>query len=72
MKSMKINCIQCEEDFDFSVQEQEKFRQRGFDFPLRCPNCRKKKFRDNEAPERKKFKDKKKHRRTKYDGYLDY
>jgi len=69
MKNMLITCIQCQEDFEFTVHEQEKFKQRGFDIPLRCPQCRKNKSRDREYEECKKPRDKKKQHRPKFDDY---
>ena len=47
MENMVITCIQCEEDFEFTVEEQEKLKKRGFDAPLRCPQCRKHKSRNH-------------------------
>ena len=66
MESIIITCIQCDTDFEFTREEQEKFRKRGFDPPLRCSYCRKKKSRESERDEIKKFKDKKRQYRPKY------
>lgn len=71
MENMVITCIQCEEDFELSVEEQEKLKKRGFDAPLRCPQCRKHKSRNLQYQEPRKFKDKKKHHRQKFDEYYD-
>ena len=71
MENMVITCIQCQEDFDFTVEEQEKSNKRGFDAPLRCPRCRKHKARNLQQNENRKFKDKKKHYRMKFDEYDD-
>lgn len=71
MENMVITCIQCEEDFELSVEEQEKLKKRGFDAPLRCPQCRKHKSRNLQNQESRKFKDKKKHHRQKFDEYYD-
>jgi hypothetical protein len=60
MGNMVITCIQCQEDFEFSVEEQEKLKKRGFDAPLRCPECRKHKARNLQQEENRKFKGKKK------------
>ena len=57
MKNRIITCIQCYEDFEFTVYEQEKFNQRGFDAPLRCPHCRKNKPRDSEHQEKRNLRD---------------
>ncbi len=40
-----ITCIQCDCDFDYTIEEQIYHQQRGFDEPKRCPECRKKKSR---------------------------
>ena len=70
MENMLITCIQCQEDFEFTVEEQEKMKDRGFDAPLRCPPCRKHKSRNHQHEENSKFKDRKKHYRLKFDyGY---
>ncbi len=72
MENMVITCVQCQEDFEFTVDEQKKFAQRGFDTPLRCPQCRKHKSRDVEPDEYRKPKDRKKNFRQKFDGFFDY
>lgn len=72
MKNLILTCIQCNTDFEFGVNEQKKYQQRGFDVPLRCPQCRKNKYRDNDRPERRKFRDKKKQHRYKFDEQIDY
>jgi len=64
---MVITCIQCEEDFEFTVEEQEKLEKRGFDAPLRCPQCRKHKARNLQREENRKSKSKKKQYRMKFD-----
>jgi hypothetical protein len=38
-----ITCIQCDCEFDHTIDEQMYYEQRGFDEPKRCPVCRKKK-----------------------------
>lgn len=67
MKTLILTCIQCDEDFEFSADEQEKYNQRGFDPPLRCSICRKNKDKKPVFEEKKKFKDKKKQYRLKFD-----
>jgi hypothetical protein len=67
MKTIILNCIQCDTEFEFTTKEQEKFMQRGFDPPLRCSYCRKKKSREIEIDEMKKSKDKKRQYRLKYE-----
>ena len=71
MENMVITCIQCEEDFEFTVEEQEKLNKRGFDAPLRCPQCRKHKFRNLQHEEKRKSKSKKKQYRMKFDEDFD-
>ena len=71
MENMVITCIQCEEDFEFTVEEQEKLNKRGFDPPLRCPQCRKNKFRNLQHEENRKSKSKKKQYRMKFDEDYD-
>ena len=71
MEAIFLTCIQCDEDFEFSVSEQKKYNQRGFDAPLRCPECRKNKHKDSEQAEKRKFRDKKKHYRLKSSDYFD-
>jgi hypothetical protein len=71
METIILTCIQCEEDFEFSSYEQEKYSQKGFDLPLRCAQCRKNKNKKTEFVEKRKFKDKKKHYRLKSEGYFD-
>ena len=71
MENLIITCIQCDMDFEFSAEEQKKFQRKGFDFPRRCPECRKHKYRDSEHQEKRKFKDKKKHYRQKFDDPFD-
>jgi hypothetical protein len=68
---MVITCIQCLEDFEFTVEEEEKLKKRGFDAPLRCPECRKHKARNLQHEENRKFKSKKKHYRMKFDEDYD-
>lgn len=71
METIILTCIQCEEDFEFSSDEQKKYHQRGFDPPLRCSICRKNKDKKTGFVEKRKFKDKKKHYRLKPDEYFD-
>jgi DNA replicative helicase MCM subunit Mcm2 (Cdc46/Mcm family) len=71
MENKVITCIQCQEDFEFTVEEQEKLKRRGFDAPLRCPQCRKHKSRHLQQEENRKSKSKKRQYRTKFDEYYD-
>jgi hypothetical protein len=40
-----ITCIQCEKDFIFSADEQDRYQRMNFDEPKRCPTCRKNRTR---------------------------
>lgn len=71
METVILTCIQCEEDFEFSIYEQEKYNQKGFDDPLRCAQCRKNKAKKPEFTEKRRLKDKKEHYRLKFEGYFD-
>ena len=51
MEDMTMVCVQCEEEFEFSVLEQEKYEERGYDIPKRCPSCRKHKSRNLDSAE---------------------
>ncbi|MBC8392020.1 MAG: zinc-ribbon domain containing protein [Deltaproteobacteria bacterium] len=67
MEDMVIICIQCENEFRFSIEEKQKFQLLGFDEPQRCPGCRKNKSKTIYLPENRRVKDKKRHYRQKYD-----
>lgn len=49
MDDQILVCVQCDESFTFSHRDQERFRQRGFDPPRRCPVCRQHKVRMDAA-----------------------
>jgi NAD-dependent SIR2 family protein deacetylase len=51
MKDMIVVCVQCEEEFEFSAMEQKRYEDRGYDFPKRCPSCRKHKYRNMDLME---------------------
>jgi DNA-directed RNA polymerase subunit RPC12/RpoP len=43
MKDKTIKCKDCEQEFVFTVKEQEFYKEKGFtNDPVRCPDCRKK------------------------------
>ncbi|MBC8419325.1 MAG: zinc-ribbon domain containing protein [Desulfobacterales bacterium] len=75
MKDKILLCIQCEEPFVFSSEDQARFLTLGFASPRRCPECRKKKSKGIEHHEKwEKKDDRKKHalRRNKWhEPYLD-
>ncbi len=35
-----IKCIDCQQDFAFTADEQEYYAQKGLEPPTRCPMCR--------------------------------
>lgn len=41
MKDVKITCKDCGKEFTVSEQEQKWYKDRDFDLPKRCPECRK-------------------------------
>lgn len=45
MENKTITCIQCEREFEFTVNDQLRYEKMNFDEPRRCPDCRKKKLR---------------------------
>lgn len=71
MENRVIICIQCQEEFEFTVEEQKKLEKRGFDAPLRCPQCRKRKSRHLQHEENRKLKGKKRQYRAKFDEDYD-
>ncbi|MCK5660403.1 MAG: zinc-ribbon domain-containing protein [Methanosarcinales archaeon] len=40
MEDETLSCSDCNEDFIFTVGEQEFFQERNFDAPRRCKECR--------------------------------
>ncbi|MBZ9616780.1 zinc-ribbon domain-containing protein [Clostridium estertheticum] len=50
MEDKVLRCQDCQEEFIFTVGEQEFFEEKGFDSePIRCPDCRRaKKQRNNQ------------------------
>ncbi|MGL5767145.1 MAG: zinc-ribbon domain-containing protein [Sarcina sp.] len=42
MEDKKLTCVDCGEEFVFTVGEQEFYKEKGFNNePKRCPSCRK-------------------------------
>ena len=66
MKDEFIICIQCENEFVFSVEEQSRYAKMNFDEPKRCPVCRKKRSHISGSDENQ-YRNKKKHYRFKYE-----
>ena len=46
MSSVYFDCIQCNSEFELSEKEKMRCAAKGFDFPLRCPDCRKHKSKE--------------------------
>jgi hypothetical protein len=63
MKDKLLECVQCDNSFIFTVAEQQRFADQGFDEPRRCPDCRRKKAKASENNEVRKDRGKKKHGR---------
>jgi hypothetical protein len=51
MKDQMLFCVQCDEPFTYSVKEQMRHSQQGFDAPRRCQTCRQHKVRMVDSPE---------------------
>ena len=51
MKDLMLFCVQCDEPFTYSVKEQIRHSQQGFDAPRRCQTCRQHKVRMENGPE---------------------
>ncbi len=49
METLILECIQCENEFEYTAAEQEYFERMGFDDPKRCPYCRKHKLKVENA-----------------------
>lgn len=72
MNDRFLTCIQCENSFLFSVEEQNRYLICGFDDPKRCPDCRKKRFKVFEKPERPRNQKGRKRRRSRRNGFDEY
>ncbi len=64
METIILECIQCENEFEYTASEQEYCERMEFDDPKRCPYCRKHKLKVENYPgkdsrSRKQFKRKK-------------
>jgi hypothetical protein len=64
MQTEWLICIQCDSEFEFDVSEQFRYAERGYDMPLRCPECRKHKTKLMNAWERKMYKTRQKNNHT--------
>ncbi|MFH1487538.1 MAG: zinc-ribbon domain containing protein [Pseudomonadota bacterium] len=59
MRDRIIFCFQCEKQFIFTVKERQHYDAHGFDYPKRCPECRKHKQKINDKIEKEKKKGRK-------------
>ena len=53
MESIFIKCVDCQEEFEHTVRDQEFYVERNFTPPKRCRSCRTKKkmrFEDKKLP----------------------
>ena len=64
MSSIYFECIQCGSTFEFSDSENRNYVAKGFDFPQRCPECRK--HKDRNIAKYKKHPNRKRDYRLKY------
>ena len=69
MRAKVITCVQCGDEFEFTVADQKQFTARGFDEPKRCPSCRRHKLKVDSYEGKKKDKDRnnKRHHRVRYE-----
>ena len=72
MKGQYITCIQCKNEFEFTLAEQEHFNARGFDPPKRCPSCRKNKTRLSESEGNNRHNKKRKYDKNNDEDDNDY
>ena len=54
MENKIITCIQCEREFEFTVQDQLRYEKMNFDEPRRCPDCRKNKLKTTDSQNMKR------------------
>ena len=69
MRDKTLTCIQCGNQFVLTVNDQEKLITRGFDFPKRCPDCRKRKFRQVQEDHHDDWGSKKKKKHTRREKF---
>jgi len=46
MQSKWIVCVQCDDEFEFTIADQVRYVKKGFEAPKRCPTCRKHKSKE--------------------------
>jgi DNA replicative helicase MCM subunit Mcm2 (Cdc46/Mcm family) len=49
MSEQRLTCADCGREFTFSAEEQRFFREKGFDPPKRCKECRQAKKEQRDA-----------------------
>ncbi|MFC1857581.1 zinc-ribbon domain containing protein [Thermodesulfobacteriota bacterium] len=67
MRTKEITCLQCGDEFEFTVEDQKYFNARGFDEPKRCPSCRRRKLKVENSEGTMKEKNKKRQQRIRYE-----
>jgi hypothetical protein len=67
MRDQLITCVQCNTEFRFSAVEQEYYKNKAFNPPKRCPQCRKNKAKLAEPEQNTPHPVKKRHSRSEYD-----
>ena len=48
-----IECVDCGTSFEVSAEEQQWYKDKGFNLPKRCPRCRKSRRNQNNNKKRK-------------------
>ena len=64
---MILECVQCGNEFEVNAAEKSRYKEKGFDIPQRCAECRRNKNKTILAPLPKSNKYKKRHYHRKYD-----
>ena len=64
MESEWFVCMQCDIEFEFDAAEQARYAEKGYDKPLRCPECRKHKTKFFDGREQGSSKSRKKNFRS--------
>lgn len=69
---MILECVQCESQFELTAAEMRFYQNKGFDTPLRCHDCRRKKKKTNQVPLPNSNKNRKRHYHLKYGHHDNY
>jgi hypothetical protein len=72
VKDLILECVQCESEFELTADEMRFYEIKGFDTPLRCHECRRKKKKTDQVPLPKSNKDKKKNYYLKHGHHDQY